>query len=147
MVESAEKLIADLRASVSTLSQEVSSLSSAPTNLPPAEFERRSRLTAELITQALVKLDSVQISKDAAADALRNGDRKTSRQLSVLLARRKTISKQLDQLGTVIDKLTAQAAAAVEGETAEATRDSEDVSGGGAQLTEKDPEDDKDEKS
>lgn len=121
MTDTAEKLIADLRASVSTLEQQVASLSSTDLNIPPADFERRSRITAELITQALVKLDSVQISKDAAANALRNGDRKTSRQLSVLLARRKNISKQLDQLGTVIDKLTAQAKTRVENEADQAT--------------------------
>lgn len=104
MVEVAEKQIADLRESVASLEKEVAQLSGL--NKTSDEFRTKVRATAELITQALLNVDSVQISKDAAANTLREGDRKTSRQMAVLLARRKTVVKKLNGLGDQVDKLT-----------------------------------------
>lgn len=102
-MDTAEKVIADLRETVVKLEKDVEELSSFESI--ENHFEK-ARVVSELITQALMKVDSVQISKDAAANALREGDRRTSRQLAVLLARRKTIVKKLNELGDAVDKLT-----------------------------------------
>lgn len=104
MVEVAEKQIAELRESVASLEKEVAEISEL--DRTSEEFETRARTTAELITQTLLRVDSVQISKDAAANTLREGDRKTSRLMAVLLARRKTVVKKLSDLGDQVDKLT-----------------------------------------
>lgn len=115
MVDSAEKVISELRVSVGNLEKEVEELSGHENT--GAHTERKARVLSEVITQALEKVDSVHISKDAAADALRKGDRKTSRQLAVLLARRKTIVKKLDGLGNTVDKLISNSNHGVEFET------------------------------
>lgn len=110
MVELPEKLISDLRRAVSDLEKDVEELKTLePTNT--SEFFNKAGTISELITQALLKVDSVQISKDAAADALRDGDRKTSRQIAVLLSRRKGVVKKLNEMGDCVDKLKAQAMA------------------------------------
>lgn len=103
MTETAEELISDLRQSVASLDARVKELDTLDSTSP--DYALRARSTAELITQALLKVDSVQISKDAAADALRNGERGKSRKLAVLLARRKTAVKKLNQLGDAVDTL------------------------------------------
>lgn len=100
-VDKAEKAIADLRKTVSTLESDVAQLSSSSSET--SEMKKRS--TSELITQALLKVDSIQISKDLAADLLRSGQRDKSRKVAVLLARRKTIVKKLNALGDAVDKL------------------------------------------
>lgn len=100
----AEAVIAELKKDISDLDEDVGELSGMERTA--SEYETKARMIAEVITQALVKLDSVQISKDAAADALRAGDRKTSMKFSVLLARRKTIIKKLNALGDEVDKLS-----------------------------------------
>lgn len=103
MVDTAERVIAELRETVISLEKDVEELSNfESTN---GHFEKKAQVVSELITQALMKVDSVQVSKDAAANALREGDRRTSRQLAVLLARRKTIVKKLNELGDAVDKL------------------------------------------
>lgn len=104
MTESKEQMIAELRQSVAALESDVKDLPSISSTCSE-EFNRKARTIGELITQALVKVDSVQISKDAAAEALRNGDRESSRKIAVLLARRKTIVKKLNSLGDEVDKL------------------------------------------
>lgn len=112
MVEPAEKLISDLRQTVAGLEKDVEELGSLDGS--SEEFQKKAQTTAELITQALVKVDSVQISKDAAANALREGDRKKSRQMAVLLSRRKGVVKKLNEMGDAVDKLTTPARADAE---------------------------------
>lgn len=97
----AEAVLTELRATVQSLESDVAALSA-----PDApDVSLRARTVSELITQALLRVDSVTISKDAAATALRDGDRHTSRKLSVLLARRKTVVKKLNDLGDTVDAL------------------------------------------
>lgn len=107
-VDRAEKAIADLRKTVSTLESDVAQLSSSYSTHPPNAAEdpdMKKRKTSELITQALLKVDSIQISKDLAADLLRMGQRDKSRKVAILLARRKTIVKKLNAMGDTVDKL------------------------------------------
>lgn len=104
MIDVAAQLISDLKMLVTSLEEDVAQVSSLPPS--SADYSKKVRTTSELITQALLKVDSVQISKDAAADALREGDRETSRKMAVLLARRKNIVKKLSALGDQVDKLS-----------------------------------------
>lgn len=104
MVETAEEAITELRKTVSDLQKSVSELSQA--NEAIEDFDTKKRTVAELITQALLKIDSVQISKDAAVEAMREGDRTKSQKLAVLLSRRKNLVKKLNELGDQVDKLS-----------------------------------------
>ncbi|KAI0560249.1 BAG domain containing protein [Gracilaria domingensis] len=114
MVDAADKTIVELRARVADLEQQVASLSprdsdeqvdTEPSSSCPLPSQT-ALVIAESVTQALLQLDNVHISKDAAAQALRSGDRQTSRRISVLLARRKTLVRKLNHLGEQIDSLT-----------------------------------------
>lgn len=70
---------------------------------------------AEQITQALIEVDGIaEISKGAAAEAFRAKDRKTATMISVLIAKRKRVVRDLNNLGDRVDEL-ADAAAAGEG--------------------------------
>lgn len=109
MTDAAEASLEQLRDAVKTLEANVAELDAG--ELSPEDRIAKIRVTGELITQALIKVDGVQISKDAAADALRAGDRKTSRKLSVLLARRKIVVKRLNELGDRVDGLISEPAA------------------------------------
>ena len=104
MVETAEEAITELRKTVSDLQKSVSELSQIDESTE--DFHTRKRTVAELITQELVKIDSVQISKDAAVEAMREGDRAKSQKLAVLLSRRKNLVKKLNELGDQVDKLS-----------------------------------------
>lgn len=103
MVEIAENAITDLRQSVALLEADFNQLNESSPSI--ANYEQKVRTLSEVVTQTLVKVDSVEISKDGAADALRSGDRQTSRKLAVLLSRRKAIVKRLNALADNIDKL------------------------------------------
>lgn len=70
---------------------------------------------AEQITQALIEVDGIaEISKGAAAEAFRAKDRKTATMISVLIAKRKRVVRDLNDLGDRVDEL-ADAAAAADG--------------------------------
>lgn len=103
MVEAAEQAIRDLRETLSSLDADYDGLSSLDSN--DVSYQTKIRTLSELITQALLKADSVQISKDLAADALRNGEREKSCKVAVLLSRRKKIVKKLYELGDKVDEL------------------------------------------
>lgn len=103
MVDVAEKSINDLRQTVSLLELDFERLNQSPPSI--ADYEQKVRTLSEVVTQTLVRVDSVEISKDGAADALRNGDRQTSRKLAVLLSRRKAIVKRLNTLADNVDNL------------------------------------------
>lgn len=101
-VEEAEKAVADLRQTVAKLEADVA----AGTQQGQSDDDgKKMRTVSELITQALVKVDSIQISKDLATEALRDGDRDKSRKVAVLLSRRKNIVKKLNMLGDQVDQL------------------------------------------
>lgn len=103
MVEDAERIISELRKSLADLETEVNKLSFSD-DVDDPEQVAKFRAVSELITQALLKADSIQISKDLAADAFRNGDRDKSRKVAVLLARRKTVIKRLNDLAEKADQ-------------------------------------------
>lgn len=70
---------------------------------------------AEQITQALIEVDGIaEISKGAAAEAFRAKDRKTATMISVLIAKRKRVVRDLNDLGDRVDEL-ADATAAGDG--------------------------------
>lgn len=114
-IDLADKAIADLRESVAKLEADVEKLETQQiqneedeepvTEDPTLTRKSKIRAISELITQALLKVDSIQISKDLAVEALRNGQRDKSRKVAVLLARRKTIVKKLNVLGDKVDQL------------------------------------------
>lgn len=61
---------------------------------------------AEQITQALIEVDGIaEISKGAAAEAFRAKDRKTATMISVLIAKRKRVVRDLNDLGDRVDEL------------------------------------------
>lgn len=61
---------------------------------------------AEKITQALIEVDGIaEISKGAAAEAFRAKDRKTATMISVLIAKRKRVVRDLNDLGDRVDEL------------------------------------------
>lgn len=103
MADVAEKAIGDLRQTVTSLEADFEQLNQSPPSA--TDHEQKLRTLSEVVTQTLVKIDSVDISKDTAAGALRNGDRQTSRKLAVLLSRRKAIVKRLNTLADNVDKL------------------------------------------
>lgn len=65
------------------------------------------RILSERVTQALVAVDGVEVSKSAAAQALRDSDRKTAMAMSVLIARRKAVVKSLNEIGDRVDLILA----------------------------------------
>mmetsp|Transcript_12128 Transcript_12128/g.20713 ORF Transcript_12128/g.20713 Transcript_12128/m.20713 type:complete len:126 (-) Transcript_12128:811-1188(-) len=69
---------------------------------------RECKLCCESITQLMIKLDKVQLSRDGAADALKQGDRATATRMSVMLARRKVLTQKLAQAGKNADALLHQ---------------------------------------
>lgn len=101
MVEAAETLLSELRITVSSLENDVRELASLDRD--SNSFDQKLKTTAELVTRALVSVDNLHISKDAAAQALRDGDREKSRKIAVLLARRKNLVKKLNAMGDEVD--------------------------------------------
>lgn len=101
-VNEAEESINDLRRAVTDLESDFERFLQSERN---PESDQKLRTLSELVTQTLVKVDNVEISKDIAADALRNGDRGTSRKFAVLLSRRKSIVKRLNNIADRIDKI------------------------------------------
>lgn len=81
------------------------------------------RALAERITQALIVVDGVEeISKGSAAAAVRAKDMKTAREISVLIARKKRVVKELNELGDRVDVL-AQGDGGGDGEELEDVRE------------------------
>lgn len=75
------------------------------TTLTPEDVDVRVALFGERITQDLVAIDAVDISKTKASEALKAKDRLTAQKLSLLLARRKNLIRDLHKLSERIDKL------------------------------------------
>jgi hypothetical protein len=96
----AETALNELKRTVASLRSGVDSLERGD---PSADDIRG---LAERITQALIKVDGVaEISKGAAAEAFRAKDRKTATVISVLIARRKRVVRDLNDLGDRVDEL------------------------------------------
>lgn len=110
MVDEATQQISEMCLVIDSLQEDIKQLEGA-TDWTVAEFDLKARTISEQITQECIKADSLAISKDLAAEALRQGDRKTTRQVAVLLARRKTAVKKLYGMGDAVDKIKQQAAA------------------------------------
>lgn len=108
MTETTADRIASLKETVTSLEKDVETLTKSGNAVDG--FSEKVRTTAELITQTLIKVDNVQVSKDAAANALREGDRKAATQIAVLLSRRKAIVKKLNELGDRVDQLMSHTA-------------------------------------
>lgn len=101
MTEAAQKTISDVRETISELEARVAALESCKND--PSENERR--VLSERVTQALLKVDGIDdISKGAAASALRAKDHKTAKTIAVLIARKKAVVKELNALGDRIDR-------------------------------------------
>mmetsp|Transcript_10242 Transcript_10242/g.18447 ORF Transcript_10242/g.18447 Transcript_10242/m.18447 type:complete len:123 (+) Transcript_10242:58-426(+) len=90
------------------LEKEAASASSSSSQDTNAAHLKSCRQCTESITQLMLKLDGVQISRDAAADALRAGDRERAKKLTVLLTRRKKLVKTLNETGARADDLLQQ---------------------------------------
>lgn len=109
MTAKAEETIADLRKRVSEIKARVSSLEASGCSNANNEVN----VLSERVTQALIEVDSVDdVSKGAAAGALRAKDRKTAMAIAVLVARKKTLVKELNELGDRIDSIKSNPEAA-----------------------------------
>ncbi len=63
---------------------------------------------SERVTQELLKLDAVpSVNKQALGEAYRANDKAEARKIAMLIGRRKTLIKELNQLGEDVDKLLA----------------------------------------
>jgi hypothetical protein len=103
----AEDALTKLKATVAELKDGVADVESSYDNA-------KCKVLSVRVTQALLAVDGVpDISKGAAADALRARDRKTAMAISVLIARRKGIIKDLNNLGDRVDALLASGGAQV----------------------------------
>ncbi|PXF50102.1 hypothetical protein BWQ96_00262 [Gracilariopsis chorda] len=106
MEDAAERAISDVRQRVSQIESDLAALTSTqPPPTPPPDASAPQTTLSEAITQALLQLDNIHISRESAAEALRNGDRQRSARISVLLARRKTLVRKLNALGDRLDSL------------------------------------------
>lgn len=101
----AEKSLDILKTNYEDLEKEVSETEKSE-NLEVADVEQRALLFSERVTQDLLALDGVAISKSKGAEAYKAGDRKVAMKISVLLTRRKTLVRNFNALGERIDKLT-----------------------------------------
>lgn len=105
MTEQAEQALKALRDSVDELKAEVAALEE-DSEQTGEERDKKTRLVSERITQSLIAVDAVDISKDAATEAFKARDRNTAMKMSVLLTRRKNLVRDLTLLGERIDKST-----------------------------------------
>ncbi|GAB0498015.1 hypothetical protein MMPV_009354 [Pyropia vietnamensis] len=69
------------------------------------EFRNRCTILSERLTQCIIRIDSVEVSREAAAAALRAGDRALTKRLAVLLTRRKRTVRRANCLGDTLDAL------------------------------------------
>ena len=104
MTDNAEKALNELRTSVSTLEKDVASLEQEK-DANEEDQKKKVREISERITQGLIALDGVDVSKESATEAFKDGDRKTVMKLSVLLTRRKGLVRKLNALGERVDKI------------------------------------------
>lgn len=116
MVDEAARQVAEMHVIIASLQEDINQLNSG-TEWTPDSFDLKVRTISEQITQECIKADNLAISKDLAAESLRQGDRKTTRQVAVLLARRKNALKKLQEMGNVVDKLKEEAAAKGDAQT------------------------------
>jgi hypothetical protein len=100
MSSTAEKKLAELRKTVAELRTGVASLEDS-------RNPEQCRILGERITQTLLVVDGVDVSKSAAAEAFRERDRKTAMAIAVLVTRRKAVVKDLHDLGDRVDHVTA----------------------------------------
>lgn len=100
----AEKSLDILKQNYEDLEKEVTATETAE-SLEATDVEQRAVLFSERVTQDLLALDGVAVSKSKGAEAYKAGDRKVAMKISVLLTRRKTLVRNLNALGERIDKL------------------------------------------
>ncbi len=87
MTDEAEKTLRILRSNLTELTSEVEETEKG--QFAKADVKQRATLFGERITQDLLAVDGVEISKSKAEEALLKKDRKLAQKISVLLARRK----------------------------------------------------------
>lgn len=105
MMEEAEKRLGILRGNLEELTKEVEETEQA-TELSLTEKKQRATLFGERITQDLLSLDGIEISKSKASEALMKKERKTAQKMAVLLARRKKLIKEFEKISDRIDKFS-----------------------------------------
>lgn len=101
--EVADASLNALRTNYADLKREVSETENG--ELSAEDVAQRALLFAERITQDLVSIDAVDISKTKASEALHARDRKTAQKLSLLLARRKNLIRDLHLLSERVEIL------------------------------------------
>lgn len=100
-----EEKLEVLRANAKELDGEISA-TEADSELSGTDKKQRGTVFSERITQDLLAVDGVEISKSGASEALLRKDRKTAQKMAVLLARRKRLIQDLHKLAERVDKLS-----------------------------------------
>lgn len=103
-----EEKLEVLRANVVDLRGEIEG-TEKDSALKSADRAQRATVFSERVTQDLLAVDGVEISKSAASEALLRKDRKTAQKMAVLLARRKRLIQDLHGLAERVDKLSSVA--------------------------------------
>jgi len=104
MKEVEEKLEV-LRANAKELAGEISA-TERDSELGASAKKERGAVFSERITQDLLAVDGVEVSKRGASEALLRKDRKTAQKMAVLLARRKRLIQDLQKMAARVDELS-----------------------------------------